>query len=214
FWGGSSVWKRMAQFTMLMPRGQRKDGLRKLEEIAANGDDSKLWARRFLLGIYSRNPAFSRQALEMAESLHRMFPDNAIFQLALADCYRKSGRWVLAEAVYRSIDTKVSSHLPSYDEVAFEISRLRTVECRINLGKMDEAFGNVRDILVSNPINPEWVVPRAHLCAARIYRHRGQLRRAQRALKYALDGVDYENLHDVAKKELEAVEKMTKGKKP
>jgi hypothetical protein len=115
---------------------------------------------------------------------------------------------VLAEAVYRSIVTKVSSRQPGYDEVVFETSRLRAVECQINLSKLDLAFEGVRDILVSNPINPEWVVPWAHLYAARIYRQRGQPQRAERALRYALDGKDYENLHKVARDELEEVRKM------
>ena len=209
FWGGSPIWKRIGQFALMFPRGQQELGLKMLEEIAEEGDDSKLWASLALLVIYTRNPETREQALTMAEQLHNMFPDNAIFQLVLGDCYRGLGRWVLAEAVYRSIIAKVSSRLPGYDEVVYETSRLRTVECQINLSKMDVAFNSVRDILVSNPINPEWVVPWAHLYAARIYRHRGQPKRAERALRYALDGKNYENLHKMAKEEFEAVKKMT-----
>jgi tetratricopeptide (TPR) repeat protein len=208
FWGGSPIWARVAQFTIMLPRGQQELGLEMLEEIAGEGNDSKLWASVVLLYIYIQNSQYEQKALELAERLHNMFPDNAIFQLVLGDRYRGQGRWVLAEAVYRSIVTKVSSRQPGYDEVVFETSRLRAVECQINLSKLDLAFEGVRDILVSNPINPEWVVPWAHLYAARIYRQRGQPQRAERALRYALDGKDYENLHKVARDELEEVRKM------
>ena len=54
---------------------------------------------------------------------------------------------------------------------------------------------------------PEWIVPWAHLFAARIYRHRGEWERAERACRYALDSHDFDNLHDLAKEELKAIEK-------
>jgi len=209
-WGGSPLWQRVAQFALLLPRGQRQRGIQMLERISTEGDDSSLWASLVLLDVYRRNPGTLEKALQTAERLHNLFPDNSVIQVELGECYRGMGRWVLAEAVYRSIIAKVTSRLPGYDEVIFEISRLHAVECQVNLGKMDEAFDGMRGILVSNPINPEWVVPWAHFYAARIYRHRRQPKRAERALKYALEGKDYANLHDTAKKELEVVKKIMK----
>jgi len=210
FWGGSPIWARIAQVALLVPRGDRKRGIRMLEQIAENGDDSKLWASLALLNIYSMNPHSTHKALEVAQQLHYLFPDNALFQLTLGDCYRSLGRWVLAEGVYQSILAKVKSRLPGNDEDVCEISRLRAVECQINLGKMQEAFEGVKGILTSNPINPEWVVPWAHLYAARIYRYRGDLKRAERALRYALEGRDIDKLHKAANQELEAVRKELK----
>jgi tetratricopeptide (TPR) repeat protein len=207
-WGGSPIWQRMAQFALLLPRGQRQKGIQMLERISTEGDDSSLWASLVLLDIYEKGPGTLEQALQTAERLHNLFPDNSVIQIELGDCYRRMERWVLAEAVYRSIVAKVASRLSGYDETVFEISRLRTVECQVNLGKMDEAFDGVRGILLSNPINPEWVVPWAHFYAARIYRHRRQPRRAERALKYALEGKDFANLHEAAKRELEVVKKI------
>jgi len=207
-WGGSPIWQRMAQFALLFPRGRRQRGIQMLEKIATEGDDSSLWASLVLLDVYKRDPSSLEKALQSAERLHKLFPDNSVIQIELGECYRQMGRWVLAEAVYRSIVAKVASRLPGYDDVVFEISRLRMVECQVNLEKMNEAFEGVRGILVSNPINPEWVVPWAHYYAARIYRHRRQPRRAERSLKYALEGKDQANLHQSAKKELEVVEKM------
>jgi len=207
-WGGSPIWQRMAQFALLLPRGQRRRGIRMLERISTEGDDSSLWAGLILLDVYKRDSGTLEQSLQIAERLHNLFPDNSVIQLELGERYREMGRWVLAEAVYRSILAKVASRLPSYDEIVYEISRLRTVECQVNLEKMDEAFEGIRGILLSNPINPEWVVPWAHFYAARIYRHRSQPKRAERALKYALEGKDFANLHQAAKKELETVEKI------
>lgn len=207
-WGGSPLWQRMAQFALLLPRGQRQRGIRTLERISTEGDDSSLWASLVLLDIYKTSPGNLENALRTAERLHNLFPDNSVVQLELGECYRQMERWVLAEAVYRSIIAKVAGRLPGYDEVVFEISRLRAVECQVNLEKMDEAFDGVRGILVSNPINPEWVVPWAHFYAARIYRHRRQPRRAERSLRYALEGKDNANLHEAAKKEIEVVRKI------
>ena len=212
-WGGSPLWQRMAQFTLLLPRGQREDGIRTLRQIAESGKDSKLWAKLVLLDNYLNDPDARQQALDTAEDLHNLFPDNSVVQLQLGESYRSLQRWVLAEAVYRSINAKVASHLPGYDDVDFEVSRLRLIECQVNLGKMDEAFDGVRQILIANPINPEWVVPWAHLFTAKIYISRNQARRAERALRYALDGIDVGNLHDAARKELEIVKKiLEKGK--
>ena len=75
-----------------------------------------------------------------------------MIQLELADSYRGLERLVLAEAVYRSILAKVNSRIPSYDEVVFEISRLRTVECQVQLEKMDDAFKMVREALFNNRV--------------------------------------------------------------
>ena len=209
YWGGRPLLTRMGQFMLLLPRGEQAQGLALLERISRDGDDCRLWADLVLLHIYARGPGGNReQTLRLVERLHNMFPDNATFQLTLGDCYRQGERWVLAEGVYRSVTAKVASRVPSYDEVIYETGRLRTVECQVQLGKMDEAFNGVRGILTSNPINPEWVVPWAHYYAARIYRQWGQPRRAERALRYATDGTDHENLHKLVEKELEEVRRM------
>ena len=178
-----------------------------LEDCAAKGEDSRLWASVVLLSINTADEGNTEKAIKLAQRLHNLFPDNAVFHLLLGDCYRKLGRWEQTEAVYRNITAKVLSRVPSYDETVFEISRLRTVESQVELTKMDEAFAGIRSILISNPMHPEWIVPWAHLFAARIYRYRGEWDRAERACRYALDSPDYENLHDMAKKELKAIEK-------
>ncbi|HLA39123.1 MAG TPA: hypothetical protein VJ417_03960 [Candidatus Glassbacteria bacterium] len=207
-WGGSPLWHRMVQFTLLLPRGQREKGIRTLVEISERGDDSRLWASLTLLDIYMEDSKTGQQYLEIAERLHNLFPDNSVIQLELGDSYRQMERWVLAEAVYRSINTKVESRLPGYDEVIHETSRLRMVECQINVGKMDEAYEGLRLILISNPINPEWVIPWAHFYTAKVYMHRKEPLRAERALHYALDGKDYNDLHEVVKREMDKVKKM------
>ena len=166
-----------------------------------------------LLDNYLNDPHARQQALETAEDLHNLFPDNSVIQLELGECYRGLQRWVQAEAVYRSINAKVASHVPSYDDVNHEVSRLRLVECQVNLGKIDEAFDGVRQILISNPINPEWVVPWAHLFTAKIYISRNQARRAERELRYALDGRDIDNLHNEVGKAQDTVKKMLEKEK-
>ncbi len=208
YWGGSSMAGRVSQFLLTLPRGSREEGLKVLQECARRGDGTRLWAELTLLEIYRSEPSTAEQALEKAQRLHELFPDNSYFQLALADCYRERRQWVLAEAVYRSIQAKVLSRTSGYDEQTFEISRLRTVECEVRLGKMEEAFGIVREILVANPINPEWIVPWAHYYAARIYRQRGQFKRAERACEYALNGADYQGLHKVSREELEIIRRL------
>ena len=207
FWGGNSIWMRMAQFAARVPRGKKELGLSLLEDCAAKGEDSRLWASVVLLSINTADEGNTEKAIKLAQRLHNLFPDNAVFHLLLGDCYRKLGRWEQTEAVYRNITAKVLSRVPSYDETVFEISRLRTVESQVELTKMDGAFAGIRSILISNPMHPEWIVPWAHLFAARIYRYRGEWDRAERACRYALDSPDYENLHDMAKKELKAIEK-------
>ncbi|MCE5270553.1 hypothetical protein LLH00_04645 [bacterium] len=213
YWGGSSMAGRVSQFLLTLPRGSREDGLKTLQECAHRGDGTRLWAELTLLDIYREDPANAEQALHSAERLHELFPDNAYFQVALADAYRERRQWVLAEAVYRSIQAKALNRLPGYDDVAFEISRLRTAECEVKLGKIEEAFGTVREILLANPINPEWIVPWAHYYAARVYRQRGQFKRAERACEYALNGVDYNDLHKVSREELETIRRLSENEK-
>lgn len=207
-WGGSSIWQRVALFTLTIPRGDRERGIETLEQIADGNGDSRLWAMLVLLDIYMSDENSAQQYLETSEQLHNMFPDNSVIQLELADAYRRLERWVLAEAVYSSILYKVNSRIASYDEVVFEISRLRLVECRVNLLRMDEAYEVVREILISNPINPEWIVPWAHYWTARIYFYREEPMRAVRALEYARDGVDFNDLHEQADRLKELVEEM------
>jgi hypothetical protein len=206
-WGGSSIWQRVALFTLTIPRGDRERGIETLEQIADQNGDSRLWSLLVLLDIYMADASTAQEYLETAEKLHTLFPDNSVIQLELADSYRGLERWVLGEAVYRSILTKVNSRIPSYDEVVFEISRLRMVECQVELDKMDEAFKVVREILISNPINPDWVVPWAHYWTARVYVSRDEPLRARRALEYALDGKDFNKLHERAEKLMDQVKK-------
>ncbi|MFC1544754.1 tetratricopeptide repeat protein [Gemmatimonadota bacterium] len=207
-WGGNSIWQRVALFTLTIPRGDRERGIETLEQITDQNGDSRLWAMLVLIDIYMSDPSTAQQYLETAEKLHTLFPDNSVVQLELADSYRGLERWVLAEAVYRSILAKVNSRIPSYDEVVFEISRLRMVECQVELEKMDEAFKVVREILISNPINPEWVVPWAHYWTARIYVYRDEPLRARRALEYARDGKDFNKLHQQADRLMDRVKKI------
>ena len=211
YWGGSSMAGRMAQFALLLPRGSREDGLKVLKECAVRGKSTKLWAELILLDIYTDESKTAEDALRTAAHLHEVFPDNAFFQLSLADCYRERRQWAPAEWVYGSIQEKVMKRTPGYDEVVFEVSRLRTVECQVRLGKMEEAFNTVREILVTNPINPEWVVPWAHYYAARIYRQRGQFLRAERACEYAMNGTDYEDLHKISEEELETIRRLARN---
>jgi len=213
YWGGSSMAGRVSQFLLTLPRGSREDGLKTLQECSRRGNGTRLLAELTLLEIYRENPADAEQALHSAERLHELFPDNSYFQIALADAYRERRQWVLAEAVYRSIQAKALNRLPGYDDVAFEISRLRTAECEVKLGKIEEAFGTVREILLANPINPEWIVPWAHYYAARIYRQRGQFKRAERACEYALNGMDYNDLHKVSREELETIRRLSENEK-
>ncbi|MEA2062870.1 MAG: tetratricopeptide repeat protein [Gemmatimonadota bacterium] len=210
YWGGSSVWMRAAQFITLVPRGKRELGLSLLEDCAAKGNDSRPWAGRSLLGIYTADDTYTEQAMELALRMHESYPENAVIHLILGDCYRNLERWEQAEMVYRNITGKVLRRISSYNEVVFEISRLRTVESQVRLGKIQEAFAGVKSILISNPMSPEWIVPRAHLFAAQIYRHQGQWKRAERACRYARDSRDHENLHDMAKEEQKAIEKARK----
>ncbi|MBW7997536.1 MAG: hypothetical protein FVQ81_13360 [Candidatus Glassbacteria bacterium] len=207
-WGGSSIWQRVVLFTLTIPRGNRERGLATLEEISGQNGDSRLWAMLVLLDIYMADENASQKYLETAEKLHNLFPDNSVVQLELADSYRRLERWVLAEAVYRSILAKVNNRIASYDEVVFEISRLRMVESKVNLLKMDEAFQVVHEILISNPINPDWVIPWAHYWTARIYVHRDEPLRARRALGYARDGKDFNKLHERSDKLKDRVKKM------
>jgi len=207
-WGGSSIWQRMALFTLTMPRGNRERGIQTLEEIAESDTDSRFWAMLVLMDIFMADQSTAQQYLETAETLHTLFPDNSVIQLELADSFRGLERWVLAEAVYQSILTKVNNQVQSYDEVVFEISRLRVVECQVNLLKMDEAFRVVREILISNPINPDWVVPWAHYWTARIYVHREEPMRALRAVEYARDGKDFNKLHEHADRLKDRVKKI------
>ncbi len=211
-WGGSSIWQRMALFTLTIPRGNRERGIRTLEEIAESDCDSRFWALLVLLDIYMAENSTAQQYLETAEKLHTLFPDNSVIQLEMADSYRVLERWVLAEAVYQSILAKINAQIPSYDIVVFEISRLRVVECRVNLLKMDEAFGVVREILISNPINPDWVVPWAHYWTAWVYLHREEFQRASRALEYARDGKDFNKLHDRCDKLKDRMKKIIEEK--
>ncbi|MBN2289210.1 MAG: hypothetical protein JXQ83_07740 [Candidatus Glassbacteria bacterium] len=207
FWGGSSVWKRMAQFVAMVPRGKKELGLSLLEDCADKGEDSRLWASVALLTIYLGEENNTEKALKLAERLHNSFPSNAVLHLVLGECQRKLARWEQAEAVYRNITAKVLSRVPSYSEEVYEISRLRTVEAQVKLKKMDEAFAGVRSILISNPMHPEWIVPWAHLFTACIYRYQGEWERAERACRYALDSHDHNGLHEQARQELKAIEK-------
>src|SRR6266481_2330755 len=93
---------RILRFFMGIPGGSKQEGVRLLEQAAAQGVLTSNIARFYLVLNLHRYDQQYEKALDVLAPLTEKYPANPLFQLARGDLYAKLGRKKLALACYRA----------------------------------------------------------------------------------------------------------------
>lgn len=118
-----SVWipenyKILRPVMALFPKGDKKQGIKRLRSVAFNAFYTRTEAQLYLASIYANEENMPNKAYNMYEYLSKTYPDNPYFERMYARiCYRV-GRLNEAEAVSLDILNKIERGMPGYESTA------------------------------------------------------------------------------------------------
>lgn len=116
---GSLPWTwRMLGFLVGI-HGDKEQGIRIVQDVAAHGKDNRVDAEIFLGALYRRENE-TRKAVPLVQDLIRRFPRNYLLRLELSQMYSMAGDSVDGLAAVREVARLKTTHAPGYDRVPWE----------------------------------------------------------------------------------------------
>jgi tetratricopeptide (TPR) repeat protein len=116
---GSLPWTWRTLGFLIGIHGDRAQGIRIVQDVAAHGNQNRVDAEIFLGALYRRENQ-TRKAVPIVQDLIRRFPRNYLLRLELAVMYSMAGDGPRAlEAVHEVVGLK-NAHAPGYDRVPWE----------------------------------------------------------------------------------------------
>jgi len=116
---GSLPWTwRMLGF-LIGIRGDKAEGIRIVQDVAAHGSDNRIEAEIFLGALYRRENQ-TRKAVPIVEDLIRRFPRNFLLRLELSQMWSMAGDKNRALDAVQQVATLKTAHAPGYDRVPWE----------------------------------------------------------------------------------------------
>lgn len=110
---GSLPWGMKALGFLAGFRGDRDQGIRTMQLVAAKGDQNRVDAM-ILLGVAYRRERRAQDAVPLLEDLERMYPRNFLFMFELAQMYADLGRRDEALAALDRIEQRRRSGAPGF----------------------------------------------------------------------------------------------------
>jgi len=126
-------------------RGNKQEGIRTLEEVAARGDQNRVDAEVLLCAIYRRE-RLPKKAVPLLESLTERFPRNYILRFETAQMYADLGDGARALAVVQMIEDLKSSGHPGYVGLAPEKIYYARGTIQFWYRELDQALGNMKRV--------------------------------------------------------------------
>jgi tetratricopeptide (TPR) repeat protein len=116
---GSLPWTwRMLGFLVGI-HGDKAQGIRMVQDVAAHGSDNRIEAEIFLGALYRRENQ-TRQAVPLIEDLIRRFPRNYLLRLELSQMWSMAGDKTRALQAVEEVAQLKTAHAPGYDRVPWE----------------------------------------------------------------------------------------------
>lgn len=100
---------------LFLPSGDKKKGIKQLNNTALNGKYAKYEAQYFLMTLYFSYENNPYKAAGYAEMLTNEFPDNPVFQRWKGRIAAKKGDYILASSVFEDILNKSKSGYTGYN---------------------------------------------------------------------------------------------------
>ncbi len=126
-------------------RGDKTEGIRTLEYVAAHGDQNRVDAEVLLCAIYRRERAPGK-AVPLLESLSSRFPRNYLFRFETAQMYADLGDGTRALAVIQRIEDLKRSGVPGYNRLTMEKIYYARGTIQFWYRDLDQALSNLQRV--------------------------------------------------------------------
>jgi tetratricopeptide (TPR) repeat protein len=196
------------RFLLSLPKGDKEKGLRLLEQVREEGLYARIEAWYFLIEIYKDEKERETQAraLTLSEELHQKYPQNPFFHTLLAGIYHKQHKWQRSIETARDIVAQAPGH-PYYSDYLVYQARYLIGESLFFLGQYEQSLREFDEIIASQPGQPRYLLPWAHLRRGTIYSLTGQPEQAAAEYQLVLEMDNVHNIHDLAEGLLERQQK-------
>jgi len=160
---------KLLRVLLFIPGGDRSLGLQQLERAAREGE---LWApqaRLELIQIYGWLEGRVDEAVGLAETLARTYPDNPEISLRLARLYAGPAveDYGAAAGELERVLARAEARHPHYPAAIRFQALLALAEVRAQQWRLQEAITLLDTVIDSPPPDPAWALPRALLARGR-----------------------------------------------
>jgi tetratricopeptide (TPR) repeat protein len=116
---GSLPWTWRTLGFLVGIHGDKEEGIRIVQDVAAHGNDNRVDAEIFLGALYRRENQ-TRKAVPIVQDLIRRFPRNYLLRLELSQMYSMAGDSAHALEAVQELARLKTIHAPGYDRVPWE----------------------------------------------------------------------------------------------
>ena len=142
---GSLPWHyRMFGFLVGI-HGDKEQGIRIVQDVAAHGTLNRVDAEIFLGALYRRENQ-PRRAVPLIEDLIRRFPRNYLLRLELSQMYSMANDKVHALEAVHEVATLKTRHAPGYDRVPWEKIYFQEGTIEFWYNDLDQALDNMKKV--------------------------------------------------------------------
>jgi tetratricopeptide (TPR) repeat protein len=166
-------------------RGDKTEGIRTLEYVAAHGDQNRVDAEVMLCAIYRREREPGK-AVPLLESLSRRFPRNYLFRFETAQMYADLGDGPRALAAIQRIENLKRSGVPGYNRLTMEKIYYARGTIQFWYRDLDQALSNLQRVTARTQELDLNTGTYAWLRVGQIYDLKGQRSQAVEAYRQSL----------------------------
>jgi len=102
---------------IFFPSGDKEKGIEQLKTAASKAKYAAVESQFFLMNLYYQFENDYNKAFEYAESLHKKFPDNPIFEKYMGRIFVKKGKYGNAAVYFNDIKYKCENKLLGYNSL-------------------------------------------------------------------------------------------------
>jgi tetratricopeptide (TPR) repeat protein len=193
---------------IFFPSGDKKKGIEQLTTAANKSKYAAIESKFFLLTLYYQFEEDFNKAMEYAEDLTALFPDNPIFQKYYGRIFIKKNDYEKASNVFGDIKTKSLNKMPGYNNMILREAEYYLGVNFMRKNKIDSAensFSNCYELskkLDEDKDEESGFMVSAVLYLAKISTQNGEKEKAKDYYNKVLEMRDYNNSHKKAEKYL------------
>ncbi len=166
-------------------RGDKDQGIRTLEYVAAKGDQNRVDAEVLLCAIYRRE-RLPKKAVPLLEDLIARYPRNYILRFELAQMYADLGDGVQALAAVQRIEDLRNAGSPGYAEIPAEKVLYARGTIQFWYRDLEQALANMTKVAAAQEKVDLNTATYAWLRVGQIYDLKGQRSRAIEAYRQSV----------------------------
>jgi len=142
---GSLPWTWRTLGFLVGIHGDKEQGIRIVQDVAAHGTDNRVDADIFLGALYRRENQ-TRKAVPIVQDLIRRFPRNYLLRLELSQMYSMAGDSANGLEAVREVARLKTMHAPGYDRVPWEKIYFQEGTIEFWYNDLNDALENMRKV--------------------------------------------------------------------